>query len=222
MAKEVMTENEAAVANAVSKTEQFLQKNAKLIWGVLAAAVVVVALAYCGYRFIYMPQKAEALQQMSKAEANFQAGNYELALKGDGNDLGFEEVIAQYGSKAGKSVYLYAAICEMNLGNAESALQYAGKYNGKDNTLAARCEALKGDAYVNLSNYAKAADSFKKAAKTSNNVFSAQYLVKAGLAYEAMGQNEDAAACYKQIKDQYPNSIEAVDVDKYITRLEVK
>lgn len=222
MAKQVLNENEAAVANAVSKTEQFLLDNKKTIWGVLAAVVVVAGISYCGYRFMYMPKKAEALQQMSKAEANFQAGNYELALNGDGNVLGFEEVIAEYGSKAGKSVYLYAATCAMKMGDADKALSFIGKYSSKDQIMAGRAEALKGDAYANKGDYAKAAAAFMKAAKVSDDVFSAGYLLKAGEAYEAMGQDDKAMANYKLIKDQYSNSIEAMDIDKYITRLEVK
>lgn len=222
MAKQVLNENEAAVANAVTKTEQFLLDNKKTIWGVLAAVVVVAGISYCGYRFMYMPKKAEALQQMSKAEANFQAGNYELALNGDGNVLGFEEVIAEYGSKAGKSVYLYAATCAMKMGDADKALSFIGKYSSKDQIMAGRAEALKGDAYANKGDYAKAAAAFMKAAKVSDDVFSAGYLLKAGEAYEAMGQDDKAMANYKLIKDQYSNSIEAMDIDKYITRLEVK
>lgn len=222
MAKQVLNENEAAVANAVSKTEQFLLDNKKTIWGVLAAVVVVAGISYCGYRFMYMPKKAEALQQMSKAEANFQAGNYELALNGDGNVLGFEEVIAEYGKKAGKSVYLYAATCAMKMGDADKALSYIGKYSSRDQIMAGRAEALKGDAYANKGDYAKAAAAFMKAAKVSDDVFSAGYLLKAGEAYEAMGQDDKAMANYKLIKDQYSNSIEAMDIDKYITRLEVK
>lgn len=222
MAKQVLNENEAAVANAVTKTEQFLLDNKKTIWGVLAAVVVVAGISYCGYKFMYMPKKAEALQQMSKAEANFQAGNYDLALNGDGNVLGFEEVIAEYGSKAGKSVYLYAATCAMKMGDADKALSYIGKYSSKDQIMAGRAEALKGDAYANKGDYAKAAAAFMKAAKVSDDVFSAGYLLKAGEAYEAMGQDDKAMANYKLIKDQYSNSIEAMDIDKYITRLEVK
>lgn len=222
MAKEVLNENEAAVISAVTKTEQFLEKNKKAILGCLAALVVVAAAAFCVYNYIYMPKKAEALQQMSKAEANFRAGNYELALKGDGNVLGFEELIADYGKKAGNSVYFYAAVCAYELGENEAALDYIGKYNGKDNTLAGRAEALKGDAYSNLGNLDKAVAAYEKAAKVSDNLFSAAYILKAGEAYEALGKDDKAKACYELIKDSYPQSPEAVEIDKYISRLEVK
>ena len=57
-------------------------------------AVVVVWLAILGYqKFIYQPKCAEAQEQAFPAEANFQKGEYELALNGDGNVLGFAEII---------------------------------------------------------------------------------------------------------------------------------
>lgn len=221
MAKEIKNENEA-VLDAVSKTEQFLEKNKKLIWSVIAALVVVAAAGYCVYRFVYRPAKAEALEQMSKAEANFRQGNYELALKGDGNVLGFEDIIAEYGNKAGKAAYLYAAVCAMQASDPDTALDYLSKYSSKDQLMASRAEALKGDAYCSKGDYAKAAAAFEKAAKTADCVFSAGYLLKAGEAYEALGQNDKALAAYELIKDQYSNSIEAADIDKYIARLQVK
>ena len=226
MAKEVKKENEAVV-NAVSKTEQFLEENKKIIWGILGAIVVIAGISYLCYKFVYVPKKAEALAQMSEAEANFRAGNYELALNGDGNVLGFEEIISDYGSKAGKAVYLYAAICKLEIadttGNAnDEALKYLSKYSTDDQIMAGRAEALKGDAYCNKGEYAKAASCFIKAADISDDVFSATYLLKAGQAYEADGNDAKALAAYKEIKDNYPQSMEAYDIDKYITRLEVK
>ena len=57
-------------AEAVSKTELFFQKNAKLIYGCVAA-VLLVALCILAYnRFIYQPKKAEAQKEMFKAEQN--------------------------------------------------------------------------------------------------------------------------------------------------------
>ena len=44
------------------------------------------------------------------------------------------------------------------------------------------------------------------------------YLKKAGIAYESLKQYADAAKAYTQIKENYMNSMEAADIDKYITR----
>ena len=51
-------------------------------------------------------------------------------------------------------------------------------------------------------------------------MFAAGYLLKAGQVAEEMGDKDKAVSYYKKLKDQYPESAEASDVDKYITRIE--
>lgn len=221
MAKEINKEQEA-VMSAVSKTEEFFNKYSKALWISLAVLVILCGAGYLTYRYAYLPKKAEALGQMYKAEANFRAGNYELALNGDGNDLGFIQLIDEYGKKVGKDAYLYAAICQMELGDAESALKYVSKYSTNDPIMKGRALAVKGDAYVNLDENAKAVKCYENAASASDNNFSAAYLLKAGIIYEAMGEDAKALAAYKEIKEKYPRSFEAYEIDKYIARIEVK
>ena len=208
------------VETSVSKFEQFYNDNKKILWGVLIG-IIVVWLAILGYqRFIYQPKCAEAQEQTFPAEANFQQGNYELALNGDGNVLGFAEIIDTYGTKSGKAVYLYAGICELQLGNYENAISYLKKYNGKEPIMAARALACLGDAYVGLENYNEAVSAYKKAVAKADNPYAAAYLVKEGLALEQLGKKAEALDCYKTVKDKYPQSIEAYDIDRYIAAVE--
>ena len=207
------------VEATVSKTEQFYNENKKIIWGGLAA-VAVIALAILGYqKFIYAPKCAEAQEQTFPAEQNFQAGEYELALEGDGNVLGLKDIIKEYGAKAGKSVYMYAGVAELQLGNYEEALSYLKKYSGKDSILAARALACEGDAYVGLEDYSKAVACYNKAAAKDDSIYAANYIFKAGLAYEKLGQAAKALDCYKKVQDQYPASYEAVEITKFIARV---
>ena len=159
---------------------------------------------------------------MAYAEQNFRAADYEVALNGDGNVLGFAQIIDEYGKKAGKAVYFYAGVCELQLGNFESAIKYLESYNGKDAILAARATACIGDAYVGLEDYKKALGYFEKAAATIDNMFAAGYLLKAGVVAEKLGENAKALSFYEKIKDQYPQSMEAYDIDKYIGRIEAR
>ena len=221
MAKEIKNENAEAVVEAVSKTEKFFQENGKLISIICAAFVVACALVFCWFKFAYQPKVNEAQGQMAAAEQNFRAGDFELALNGDGNALGFVQIIDEYGKKAGKAVYFYAGVCELQLGEWEQAIKYLESYKGKDTILAARATACIGDAYVGLEDYKKALGYFEKAAQ-ADNMYAAGYLLKAGAVAEALGENDKALSFYKKIKDQYPQSIEAYDVDKYIGRMEVK
>ena len=222
MAKEIKNENAEAVVEAVSKTEQFFEKNGKLLTIICVAVVVACAAVFCWHKFVHQPKVAEAQGQMALAEENFRNGDYELALNGDGNVLGFVQVLDEYGTKAGKSVNFYAGVCELQLGNWESAIKYLQAYNGKDDILAARAKACIGDAYTGLEDYNKALGYFEQAAAVVDNMFAATYLLKAGLVAEKLGDNAKALSCYKKIKDQYPQSMEAYDIDKYIGRIEAK
>ncbi len=222
MAKETQNENVEVVAEAVSKTEIFFRKNRNILITILAAVVVAAAAYFCWYKFAFQPKQAEALEQMSYAEANFRNMEYELALNGDGNVLGFAQVIDEYGCKAGQAVYLYAGVCQLQLGNYEEAISYLKKYKGKDQILAGRALACTGDAYVGLSDYAKALACFEKAAAKSDNMFSAAYLLKAGAVCEELGDNAKALSFYKEIKEKYPQSMEGYEIDKYISRIENK
>ncbi|MBP5389043.1 MAG: tetratricopeptide repeat protein [Bacteroidales bacterium] len=224
MAKDTLKDQQAKqqvrIDETVSKTEQFYQENKKLIWGILIA-VAVIFLGTIAYRsFIYEPKVAEALEQMYPAENSFANGAWDVALNGDGNALGFADIIKEYGAKAGKAVYFYAGLCELELGNNEEALAYLKKYKGKDPILAARALACQGDANVNLGNYAEAVGCFEKAAKTADNMFAANYLLKAAAVYEETGDTASALKCYQTIKDKYPQSVEGYDIDKYISRIE--
>ena len=221
MAKEIKNGNAEVVVEAVSKTEKFFQENGKLLSIICAAFVVACALVFCWFKFAYQPKVNEAQGQMAAAEQNFRNADYQLALNGDGNALGFVQIIDEYGNKAGKSVYFYAGVCELQLGEWEQAIKYLQAYKGKDAILAARAIACIGDAYVGLEDYAKALGYFEKAAET-DNMYAAGYLLKAGAVAEALGENAKALSFYKKIKDQYPQSMEAYDVDKYIGRIEAK
>ena len=222
MAKEIKNENAEAVVEAVSKTEKFFNENGKAMTWILVALLVVAAGIFCWNKFVYKPAVEEASTQMIAAVANFEAADYELALNGDGNALGFAQIIDEYGAKAGKAVYMYAGVCELQLGNWQLAIDNLKKYNGKDAILLARATACIGDAYVGLEDYETALSYFEKAAGIADNMYAAGYLLKAGVTAEKLGQNEKALGFYETIKDKYPQSMEGYDIDKYIGRIQNK
>ena len=222
MAKQTTPEEtlQESVAGAASKTEQFFSKYGKIIYICFAALVAVAVLVFCWSKFVVQPKKAEAAAELFHAEQWFAEGNYELALAGDDNYMGLEDIISKYGKKAGAAVYMYAGVAKLQEGNFEEAIAYLKKYSGKDAILAARAQACIGDAYVGLEDYKSALVWFEKAARTSDNAFSAGYLVKAGEVAEELGDSAKALAFYKKVKDQYPQAPEAMEIDKYITRIE--
>ncbi|MBE6250325.1 MAG: tetratricopeptide repeat protein [Bacteroidales bacterium] len=220
MAKEIKNENAEAVVEAVSKTEKFFNENGKKLSIIAGVVVAFAAGLFCWNKFIYVPAMEEAQGQMAYAEEYFRAEDYQAAINGDGNILGFAEIINEYGSKAGKSAYFYAGVCELHLGNWESAINYLNSYKGKDAILKARATACIGDAYVGLEDYEKALAYFEKAAGVIDNIYAADYLMKAGAVAEKLGQNDKALGFYQTIKDKYPQSIAGFEIDKYIGRLQ--
>ena len=217
--KDKFEERQENIVQTVNTTSEFFEKNKKTIWGIVAAVLVIGVGIFVYHRFVYQNQVAEAMEQAYPAETLFRNGEYELALNGDGNNPGFAAIIDDYGNKAGKSMTLYAGICELQLGNYDSAISYLKQYKGKEPVFAARAKACEGDAYVGLEDYTTAVACYESAVKLADNVFAATYLLKQGLAYEALGDKAAALACYKTIQDKYPQSIEAYDINKYIARV---
>ena len=120
MAKDKVNEKEALrqenLEETVSKTDQFYNEHKKTIWTAICAVVVVALCVFAYVKLVYQPKCAEAAQQAFPAEQSFSAGEYELALNGDGNVLGLADVIAEYGSKAGAAVYMEAGVSALQLG----------------------------------------------------------------------------------------------------------
>ena len=80
-----------------------------------------------------------------------------------------------------------------------------------------------GDVYSELKDYGKAITYYKKAAnKTENSFTSPLFLKKLGLVYEEEKDFEAALKAYQTIKEKYPESAEASNIDQYIARVEAQ
>ena len=78
-----------------------------------------------------------------------------------------------------------------------------------------------GDAYMELKQVDKAVALYMEAADMKKNEFtSPMLLMKAAWAYEDLGNLDKALTCYKRVKEEYPRSAEARDIDKYISYTE--
>ena len=218
--KEKDTNKELEVEEIVSRSEQFIENNSKkIIYGIIALALVVGAVLGIKHGYL-IPQEKKAAAAMFKGEQYFAKDSFNLALNGNGADYeGFEAIIDQYGStSAGNLAKAYAGICYFKMGDNEKALEYINEViHTSDKTVIQRY--CIGDCYVNMGNVKEGISYFEKAAKqASNEVISPTYLKKAGIAYESLKQYGDAVKAYTTIKEKYFNSMEASDIDKYITR----
>ena len=56
----------------------------------------------------------------------------------------------------------------------------------------------------------------------ADNEFASEYAFRAGLVAEKLGKNDKALAMYQTIKDKYPTTPRAAEIEKYISRVEAK
>jgi TolA-binding protein len=206
------------VQEALNTTSAWIEANQnKLTWAITAVVVVVLAVIAIN-TYVLKPKAQEANNENAKAVVYFTQGNYELALNGDEADcMGFEAIANDYKcSKAGKLAALYAGVCYYQLGDYSAAAEYLAKFSAKDLNIEPAALQLLGDAYVQLEEYNKAAKAFSVAAKSGNELIAPMSLKKLGFVQMELGNNAAALKAFETIKNEYPASLEAQDIEKYI------
>jgi tetratricopeptide (TPR) repeat protein len=218
-------EKELEVGQILSRSEQFIEKNKKLLtYGILGVAVVAGLIIAYHYGYA-LPRNEQAKVALFKGQQFLERDSFALALYGNGLDFeGFEAIADQYGgTKAGNLAKAYTGICYYRLGDPQTAIKWLKSYKGYDSQTASEMIGLIGDCYVSTGNTKEAIGYFEKAAdKADNDLLSPIYLKKAGIAYESLNRYKDAVKVYTAIKEKYSRSIEAMDIDKYITRAEIR
>ena len=217
--------HDEVVVEAVSKTEEFFQKNQKLITWICVAIVVIIGGYFANKYLIAQPRAEKASAEMFAAVQQFNAEQWQVALDGDGNNAGFVEVIENYASTPqGSLAAHYAGLSYLKLGDNENALKYLRKYRPAKGAPAeiinAQNAGLQGDIYANNGDLEKAAALYKKAVKASDNSLTAPvYLKKLGMVEEQLGNKAAALEAYQRIADEFYTSLEARDIDTFIGRL---
>lgn len=211
------------VEHALTSTEAFIEKYQKQITTVVLGVIVLVGAVMAYNRFYIQPLEEEAQAEMFKGEQYFAKDSFQLALTGDGEFIGFEAVAEEFNStKAGNLANYYAGVSYMHLGKYEEAIEYLSAFTAADMLVAPVANGALGDCYMELDQTDNAISAFEEAASYDNNFTSSIYLKKLGIAYEVAGDYASAIEAYNKIKDGYPASAEARDIDKFIARAESK
>ncbi len=218
--KDSTEERIVAVEEALSKTEQFIESNQKILTYVIGGIIVIILLFFGYNKFIKHPREKSAATAMFRAEYYFDKDSLNLALNGDGENSGFLDIIDQYGStKSGNLAKYYAGVCYYKQGNYNKAIDYFKKFGSSDLITPAMALGAIGDSYMQLGNAEKAAEYYMDAANKNANEFSSPtFLLKAGWTYEILNNWEKALSSYEKLKKDFPKSREARDIDKYIAR----
>ncbi len=216
--------NLEGIEQALTRSEQFIEDNQKILTYVLGVVIVVLLVVIGGNRFYLKPLNTEATAEMFYAERFFESDSFNLALNGYGTYPGFLSIMDDYGmSKSAKLAHYYAGVCYHQLGDHQEAIRYLGKFKTNDLLVGAAKYSTMGDAYVELGNLDKAASSYKSGIDNYKNNFSSPIMLKKlGIVYEELGNLIGALQAYESIESKYPDSPEGREIKKYIGRVESK
>jgi len=206
------------VSEALGTAGQWIEDHQNLLFGIVAGIIVVV-LGFIGIRkYVIEPHALDASNENAKAVNYFMQGDWEKALNGDDAEcIGFLSIADEYAMyQEGELASLYAGICYYQLGQYEEAAEYLKKFSAGDVMIDPASHQMLGDAYVQMGELDKAVKAFDAAAKSGNELIAPMSLKKAGLVYLEQDKKTEAKKCFEQIRDNFPQSMEAQDIEKYI------
>jgi tetratricopeptide (TPR) repeat protein len=187
-----------------------------------AAIISIIGLIYYTV-VIYLPEQEEAAQSdMYMAQFQFDQGNYELALKGEGKNKGFDYIKDNYSfTNAKKIAKLYAGICKLNLGQYDKAIEDLKEYSTDVTEMQAVAYSSLAGAYSEKKNMKEALEYYEKAANaTKNPALAPKMILLAGKAFMSQKNNEKALEMFDKIETDFPNSQEAQMAQIYRTGAE--
>ncbi len=144
-------------------------------------------------------------------------------LNGDGINPGALKIINRFpGTDAANLCEYYAGACYLHLHQFDKAIKFLKDFDaGKATQIKSRAYGMIGDASAELNKNDQALDYYKKAANVDDKdeFTSSEFLFRAALFAESTGKTKEAIELFKKIKDDYPLSQKAADVDRYLAKL---
>lgn len=213
------------IDDAVIKSGSFLLRYRNQILTALGVVVVLAGIYWAYNSFYIKPKTAEAQVAIFEGQNYFATGQDSLALYGNGNGyIGFEAIINEYGStKVGDLAKAYAGLSYARMGKYEQALKYLQDFKGGDELITPAVKGTIGDCLVNTGKAKEAISHFEKAAKESNDaLLSPIFYKKAAMVYRSEKNYDKVIEIFTKIKNEYINSPEAADADKFILEASIQ
>lgn len=207
------------ISEVKESTQHFFEKYQNYVIGVIAGILLLVGLFFV-YKYLYQePREKEALQELYKAQLQFEKDSFALALDNPGEGYkGFIDIADDYKrTKAGNLANYYAGICYLNLGKFEASAAYLEDFKPAGSVTPILKYGTLGDVYSEMEDMDKAKKAYEKAvSKDENEYLTPYYLRKLGLLYRATNDKEKSIEVFERIIADFPNSNFAGEVEKYI------
>ena len=210
-----------------SKSEQWIEKNSKVLFGGLVA-IVVVFLAFLGYnQYVVEPNELEASNELAFPRKYFDeattAGSgidslLTLGLEGADGRYGFLDIVDSYsGTDAGNMANYYAGVSYLQMKQYDKAIEFLSKFESDDEMLGPVALGAIGDAFSDIDQQEDALDYYEQAATKKINDFTTPlFLYKAGQTAMLLKEYGKAEELFSKIKSNYPKSDQGRDIEKFI------
>lgn len=212
----------------------WLNYNKPLIY--IGTAVIVLLGGWLVYKYMFkLPKEDKAndavfvTQKYFSDFSNAQGSDSSKALQaakvlnGDGRNDGALRIINKYsGTAAANLCEYYAGACYLHLHQYAKAIKFLKDFDADGATqIKSRAYGMIGDASAELNKNDDALDYYKKAANVDDKdeFTSSEFLFRAALFAESTGKTKDAIELFKKIKEEYPLSDKASEVDRYLAKL---
>jgi tetratricopeptide (TPR) repeat protein len=191
---------------------------------------VLLILGYLAYqKYIKAPMEKEAADELAFPKAYFEDAMsnsvaadslFTLSLNGADGKYGFVDIASEYKrTKAGNLANYYAGIAYLQLNMYVEAIDHLEKFSSSDELLGPTAKGAIGDAFADINQPEDAMEYYLEAADLKINNFSTPlFLFKAGNTALEIGEFKKALGIFERIRDEFPDSREAEDIDIYINK----
>ena len=226
-------ENKSTTANVFktldegsSQTQQWVERNQNKILGLVAIISIIVIGVFAYSKLIKEPKESSAFNKMYFAQKKFDEAVlinndsiYNIALNGDDLNMGMLQIIDEFGgTNAANLAHYYSGIMYLKMNDYPNSIKYLSEFSSDDILLSSLATGSIGDAFAELNQFDDAFDYYVKASKSNNNYSSPMYLFKAGLVAMRLNKFNRAEEYFSIIKQDYPNSNEAKNIDAFISK----
>lgn len=202
----------------------------------IGSAIIIILVGWLVYKYMFKVPKEErandavfVTQKYFTDFTNAPGSDSAKALiaakvlNGDGRNEGALRIINKYsGTDAANLCEYYAGACYLHLHQYAKAINFLKDFDADGATqIKSRAYGMMGDASAELNKNDDALNYYKKAANVNDKdeYTSSEYLFRAALFAQSIGKTKDAIDLFKKIKDEYPLTEKAADVDRYLAKL---